>query len=290
MRLQLFRSLWTNGFDLDAALGGCRDGTFDGVEGPVPAEAAARREFAEKLRAADVPFIAEITTGGSYVPETRDSARHLEDFCRKAEASLECTPVFLTVLAGCDAWSLAESVDFFGRALEVSARLGVVASFETHRSRATFNPWTTRDLLEQLPALRLTCDFSHWCCVCERLVLDGEPGILTLCAERAHHVHARVGYDQGPQVPHPDAPEYRAALGAHERWWDAIWAAQKRAGRGIATMTPEFGPDGYLHTLPFKGAPVANLDQINQWMARRMRENFACHSVASTAPWRRTQS
>ena len=91
--------------------------------------------------------------------------------------------------------------------------------------------------------------------MCERLVLDGEPGILALCAERAHHVHARVGYDQGPQVPHPDASEYRAALGAHERWWDAIWSAHARAGRATATMTPEFGPDGYLHTLPFSGAP-----------------------------------
>ena len=34
-RLLLFRSLWTNGFDLDAALADCRAGKFDGVEGPV---------------------------------------------------------------------------------------------------------------------------------------------------------------------------------------------------------------------------------------------------------------
>ena len=34
-------------------------------------------------------------------------------------------------------------------------------------------------------------------------------------------------------------------------------------------MTPEFGPDGYLHTLPYKKAPVADLDNINRWMAKR---------------------
>jgi hypothetical protein len=248
------------------------------VEGPVPSEATARHEFSAKLRAAGVPFIAEITTGGSYVPETRYPAHHLEDFCRKTEASLECSPIFLTVLGGCDAWPLAQSVEFFGRALEAATGLGVVVSFETHRSRSTFNPWTTRDLLEQLPELRLTCDFSHWCCVCERLVLDDEPEILALCAERAHHVHARVGYDQGPQVPHPDAPEYRAVLNAHERWWDALWSASEHAGRTTVTMTPEFGPDGYLHTLPFSAAGVANLDEINHWMARRQRERFAFHS------------
>jgi sugar phosphate isomerase/epimerase len=275
MHLQLFRSLWTNGCNLDAALADCRAGTFDGVEGPVPSEVRARREFAAKLRAAGAPFVAEIASGGGYVPKHASPAQHLDDFRRQAEAALECAPLFLTVLAGCDAWPAAQSVEFFGRAVGVAGEFGVVASFETHRSRPIFNPWAARDLLGQLPGLRLTCDFSHWCCVCERLVLDGEPEILALCAERAHHVHARVGYDQGPQAPHPDAPEYHGALGAHERWWDAIWSAHQRAGRGFTTMTPEFGPDGYLHTLPFSAAPVANLDEINHWMAARQRERFA---------------
>ncbi len=49
-------------------------------------------------------------------------------------------------------------------------------------------------------------------------------------------------------------------------------------------MTPEFGPDGYLHVLPFHGSPVANLDQVNHWMARRVRENFAIHSVPRGMP------
>lgn len=280
MQLQIFRSLWTNGFELDAALADCRGGIFNGVEGPVPAEPGARGKFADKLRKTGVPFIAEVTTGGGYVPETTDSAQHLADFRLKVEASLQCAPLFITSLAGCDSWSLAESVDFFGRAMEIASGLGVIASFETHRSRATFNPWITRDLLRQLPALRLTCDFSHWCCVCERLVLDSEPEILALCAEHAYHIHARVGYDQGPQVPHPDAPEYRTSLRAHERWWDVIWSTYVRAGRSVATMTPEFGPDGYLHTTPFQGSPVANLDQVNHWMARRVRENFVGYAAA----------
>ncbi len=211
------------------------------------------------------------------MPVEASAERQLEDFSRQAEAALECEPLFLTVLAGCDAWPVAQSVEFFGRALERARELGVTASFETHRSRPTFHPWATRRLLEQLPALRLTCDFSHWCCVCERLVLETEPEILALCAARAQHVHARVGYAQGPQVPHPAAPEHRAALEAHERWWDAIWRAQ--AGRGIVTMTPEFGPDGYLQRAPFTDAPAADLDAINRWMAERQRERFGSLAV-----------
>ena len=106
--------------------------------------------------------------------------------------------------------------------------------------------------------------------------MDTEPEALALCAKHAHHIHARVGYDQGPQVPHPAAPEYRGALDSHERWWSAIWdvhATQQH--REFTTMTPEFGPDGYLHTLPYTKAPVADLNNINRWMAYRQREHFA---------------
>ena len=269
MRLLLFRSLWTNGFDLGAALADCRGGSFDGVEGPVPAAPAERREFAARLAGCGAPFIAEITTGGGYVPTEPSPGPQLDEFRLRADAAMDCAPLFLTVLGGCDAWPLAQSVEFFGRLLGVAAELGIVASIETHRSRPTFSPWTTGELLRQLPGLRLTCDFSHWCCVCERLVLDSEPGLLALCAARAHHVHARIGYEQGPQVPDPTAPQYRTALEAHERWWDAIWTAQ--ADREFGTMTPEFGPDGYLQTNPRTAEPVANLDQINQWMALRQR-------------------
>ena len=181
--------------------------------------------------------------------------------------------MFLTIIAGCDAWSIAQGVDFFGEAMLIAKKLGVTASFETHRSRSFFNPWTTRDILKQLPALKLTCDFSHWCVVCERLI-DTEPDVLSLCAERAHHVHARVGYDQGPQVPHPAAPEFRAALEAHENWWMQIWRSQIARGLVVATLTPEFGPDGYLQCAPFTGKPVADLVEINVWMAARQKQRF----------------
>jgi hypothetical protein len=166
-------------------------------------------------------------------------------------------------------------VEFFGSAMEVAAQFDITAGFETHRNRSTFSPWAARSLIEQLPKLRFTCDFSHWCCVCERLVLDEEPELLATIASRTQHVHARVGYEQGPQVPHPAAPEYSRALVAHERWWQTIWQQQLEAGEHFTTMTPEFGPDGYLHTLPFNEEPVAALDDVNSWLSARQRERFS---------------
>lgn len=273
-RLLIFRSLWTNDFALARALADVRSGSFDGVEGPVPAERAERATFIATLQAAGTPFIAEVTTGGGYVPASRSPAVHLADWRRKLDQALEATPRFVTALAGCDAWPLDLAVDFLGRALELARERDLVVSFETHRSRPTFNPWATLELLRQLPALRLTCDFSHWCCVCERLVLDDEPELLAEVAGRAHHLHARVGYAQGPQVPHPAAPEHREALAAHERWWDRIAAARPSTAGATLTITPEFGPDGYLQCQPFSRRAVADLDEINHWMAGRLRDRY----------------
>jgi hypothetical protein len=275
IELQIFKTLWGNTSGLDSAISDCADHEFDGIEGPAPATAAERKEFRNRLAQHGLGYIAEICTAGSYVPDRQATVpEHFDSLLRQAEAALECQPLFLTIIAGCDAWSIEQSVDFFGQAMEISNDLGITASFETHRSRSFFNPWITRDILRQLPELKLTCDFSHWCVVCERLI-DTEPDIIALCAERAHHIHARVGYEQGAQVPHPAAPEYREALEAHERWWTQIWRSQLIRGCGVTTMTPEFGPDGYLHCLPFTGAPVADLAQINLWIAERQRRRFA---------------
>jgi hypothetical protein len=48
-------------------------------------------------------------------------------------------------------------------------------------------------------------------------------------------------------------------------------------------MTPEFGPDGYLHTQPFTGTPVADLNAVNRWMGLRQRERFSTRASASPA-------
>jgi len=275
MELHIYKTLWGHTSSLDEAIAACHQHEFAGLEGQVPGNPTERKRFQAKLAQAGLGFIAEICTAGSYVPRRQATLpEHVESLRRQAEAALECKPRFLTVIAGCDAWSVEQSVNFFGEAMAIADKLGVPISFETHRSRSLFNPWTTRDILRQLPALKLTCDFSHWCVVCERLVGD-EPDVLSLCAERAHHVHARVGYDQGPQVPHPAAPIHREALEAHERWWTQIWRNQSARGLTVSTLTPEFGPDGYLHSLPFTNVPVADLTQINHWMAGREKRLFA---------------
>jgi sugar phosphate isomerase/epimerase len=275
MELKVYKTLWGCGGDWRQALDEAVADGFDGIEGPAPEAAAERRRFREALDARGLDWIAEICTAGAYVPR-RDAvpAEHLASLQRRLEWSREIGPRFVTALAGCDAWPESLSIDFFGAAMELAARHGLGISFETHRGRSLFNPWGTRRIVEALPGMQLTADFSHWCVVCERLI-DTERDLIGAIAPRVCHVHARVGYEQGPQVPHPAAPEYAAALAAHQGWWETVWRSMQARGLAVATLTPEFGPDGYLHHAPFTNAPVADLREINRWMAHTERTHFA---------------
>ena len=192
---------------------------------------------------------------------------------KQIEDCLEYDPLFINAHSGSDTWSPAEAEDFYGAAVELEGRLGVVVAHETHRLRCFGNPWTTRAILERFGGLKLTCDFSHWVCVAERLLSDCGP-IIELAAQRCHHIHARVGYEEGPQVPDPRAPEWAGHLAAHETWWDTIWRSQQQRGLATSTLTPEFGPPPYMHTLPHTQAPLADLADICDWQAIRQAKRF----------------
>ena len=285
MQLHVFRSLWgvvgrwEDSFPRIAAAG------FTGVEARVPTGAdqqAERDRLAALQKAHGFDVIAEVSACGYVIPR-RDASpeEHLADLRRQIPLVLPLQPKFINGYHGCDAWSWDEQRRFFSGFLELEREFGLPMTVETHRGRSLFNPWITRDLLKEFP-LKLTCDFSHWCVVAERL-MDSELPIIDLCARHCWHIHARVGYDQGPQVPDPRAPEFAAEVAAHEDWWDRCWRAQEAAGRESMTLTPEFGNEGYLHHLPYSNVPVADLWDICTWQGQRQRQRFA------SGAWRQTR-
>lgn len=280
MQLQLFRTLWGHGEDIHRTAAEAAAAGFVGLEGSLPTDPAEVAALADALRANGLACIGEICTGGEgdewWIPKRSATVR---DHLHTLEAGLvawEASPIeprFINCMGGLDAWSLAESVDFFGAAMALGARFGRTISFETHRSRPLYAPWTTLAIVRQLPGLAITADFSHWCVVAERLI-DSEEEALATVIPRVHHVQARVGYPQGPQVSHPAAPAYRHCLEAHQRWWERIWRAQAARGYSITTMTPEFGPNGYLQSAPYAGQSEPELWALNQWMGQTERDHF----------------
>ncbi|ROM69704.1 xylose isomerase [Pseudomonas brassicacearum] len=282
MKLEIFRTLWGYTASKAQALDELLEAGFDGMEARLPMTASERAEFAAFLRINKVSYISTVFSAYDVLPEQSATLdEHLLDLEKKLGWAADLSPRFINLLAGNDRWPLAQQVDFFGRALDLARKHGQVCAFETHRARSLFNPWITLELIRQLPDLRFTSDISHWVVTCERLLNDPEDD-LSAFVERVHHIQARVGYDQGPQVPHPAAPEYDQALAFHQQHWEAIWRSQEKRGYQVSTLTPEFGADGYLHHLPFTNVPVADLWSLNVWMANTEREHFRRFACTST--------
>ncbi len=267
MRLRVFRHLWgLNGprseiFPAIRAMGYC------GIEGRMP---SSNNEsfFKDLLNRNDLLFIPKIFTEGDTVAE------HIESFAEQLMRCAEMRPYLVNANSGRDAFTRKEASEFFAAALRIEEDLGVRVAHETHRSRVLYNPFITRELIREFPTLKLCADYSHWVLVCERL-LETESEIIRLCNERAIHIHARVGSPQTPQVSDPRAPEFAELLEVYEGWWSNQWALQKADGAKEVSLTPEFGPPPYQPILPYTRQPVANLEEICDWMADRLQERFS---------------
>ena len=92
----------------------------------------------------------------------------------------------------------------------------------------------------------MVADLSHWINVAETNADDPDlTAVIEKFSSQFHHVHCRVGYDHGPQVPDPRLGQWVEYMEGHERWWDAIWHAAAERGDKEVTMTPEHGPPNY---------------------------------------------
>lgn len=268
MRLVLTRNLWgleDRPEQYADALAGVAAAGYDAVACPVQALPDAAR-FAEALAESGLEYVPQIFTAG------RTVAEHVDVLRTALESATAFSPRHAICQAGRDGWPTDDALAFFGDALKVEQELGVPCAHETHRARILYSPWVSRPILEELPDLRVACDLSHWVCVTERAQLPD--ALVDLLASRALHIDARVGYEEGPQVPDPRAPRYAGYLETFERWWQAIWDERTGAGQEALSIAPEFGPPPYQPVDPWTGNPLADVNELNDWMASRMRARF----------------
>jgi sugar phosphate isomerase/epimerase len=247
--------------------------------------------FAAALKSTGLDYVAMVNTRtpenlpGSHAL-TRSVDAHLASFeaqIRQALTSLPgVRPLFVNSHSGVDAWGPADARAFFDGALRIEKEMGIMVCHETHRGRVLYNPWAARDLCAALPDLKLTADLSHFCVVAERVFSDDDEDwaeVMAQVARATKHIHARVGYAQGPQVNDPRAPEHATALHAHERWWDAIIKKQAELGGTVITLEPEHGTDGYQQKLPFSTIETADIWEINKWMVRHVWSSQAARNL-----------
>lgn len=261
MQLAVFRALWGMTGVLEDQFDKIAGAGYDGVEGFLAADTLGAAQFSEKVAQRGLKLI---------MAGQASRKEELDGFLKRLA---EYQPVKIGVQGGRDSMTRDEALAFYDEALRVEQQIGIPVSHETHRGRPLFTPWDTLYYLKQLPTLKLVGDYSHWVNVCERLP-DDQQEALDLANARVFHVHARVGYEEGPQAPDPSAPEYARHLAWHEKQWQTIARYRLQAGDELMTVTPEYGPPSYLHTLPHTNVPVADLWNVCLWGAQRFREMY----------------
>jgi hypothetical protein len=253
---------------LEAQLRKIKAGGFDGVEMVVPPDAAACREARKIIDDLGLAVIAQQcrTTGNTV-------AEHTAGFEVIYERALLLRPLHVNSHTGRDHFTLEQNLEIFDHASALVAKHGLEVLHETHRARALFSAPATERFLAERPQLKLVADFSHWCCVHESLLAD-QPERVERGIKRAFAIHARIGLEQGPQIPDPRDAMWQSHLDVHLAWWKKIVALRRAEGRAVLCVTPEFGPAPYMTLLPHTHKPIADLWDVNVFMREWLKERL----------------
>lgn len=263
MKLQVYKSLWGMDGNLEENVTRIVEAGYDGIE-VATQEVQEPQRLKELLADHKLDLIALVYTEGD------DHSAH---FKRVVEQAVSFGPSKIVAHAGRDLMPFVKQVRFLVHALRIEESIGVPIAHETHRRRPFLSPMNTLALLRELPEIKLNIDYSHWCCVTESMLQDHTEA-LQISAEHAIHLHGRVGYENGPQVSDPRAPEWSEHVRLHELWWHHIIELQRARRAEVFTFTPEYGPPSYMHTLPNTNEPVADLWDVCLWGAERFRQQF----------------
>ncbi len=183
-------------------------------------------------------------------------------------------PFIINSQTGKDFFLFEDNTSLISAAMKFSRDTGIKVYHETHRNKFSFAAHITKEYLQKILDLQITLDASHWVCVAESF-LENQQDAMQLAIERTEHIHARVGYEEGPQVPDPRAPEWQYALNRHLSWWDKVAERKRLEGAdAMLTITPEFGPFPYMVSLPFTRQPITNQWEINAYMMQILRERY----------------
>lgn len=197
-------------------------------------------------------------------------------FRTQLDAVKRTRPILVNCHPGRDYFDLERSVRFFETVRSMASEIDAEVVFETHRTRCLYSPWQTERILNALPWLRITADFSHFTNVAENdLKRSPYSDMMDVAIDRSDHIHARVGSAHSPQVADPRVGNGLKWTEYFERWWDRIIESRLRDGRPFLTINPEFGPPPYQPADPVHNAPLADIWDVCLWVTDRFRTRWA---------------
>ena len=241
---------------------------YDGIDTWIPEEPLAKQQLLDAISREGLLLISHQhqAHGGTF-----DAFK--ASFLHYLELSCAGNPVMINSHSGKDYFTLEQNLALIDMAADFSERKRILVSHETHRGRIGYSPAVMKDYFKARPDMPVTADLSHWVCVSESF-LENFSDVLEQALAAARHIHARVGFEEGPQIPDPRAPEWKYAVDHFAGWWDRIVEYRRKAGTASLGITTEFGPPPYMPMIPYVKKPVADQFDINCYMKDLLRERY----------------
>ena len=255
-KLEFFQTNWGNKLSWGDFCERVKTDGYDGIEVWLPGTVEEKAQLKAALKTHGLQI--GLLCGTDKTLAFKES---LKSFERQLDTLLKWRPRYINCHTGSDFFTRAQNTQFINIANKKAKESGIPIYHETHRGRFSYNLPSTAEYVKEIPELKLTLDISHWMVVHESLLKDQHEALTPIIAN-SHHIHARVGHAEGPQVNDPEAPEWHDALQRHLDIWEQLIRFKWKAGITSFTITTEFGPPDYLPTLPYTQIPVAD-----QWKA-----------------------
>ena len=260
-RLQTPEASLAEKFDLVHAAG------FDGMAIDLGALSMAEAE-------ATVPHFARTGLAGGLTafPQTIESLRPALALAHRIAAP------FVVVIGQEMPIRLAEMVPVIEGWLRVAEQESMPIQFETHRNCITNDLYTTVQLLDAIPAMRLAADLSHY--VVDREMPCPPPpqlqDLITRILARSDSFQGRVA-GRGQIQLALDFPQNAKWVALFKRWWRegfAAWRLRQAAPGAKLVFLSELGPPDYALT-DSSGRELSDRWQESLTLARWAREIWA---------------
>ena len=197
--------------------------------------------------------------------------KSLEEYKGYLKNTLEQKPFAINSHTGSDFYTFEQNMTFISEADKLSKLYNIPIYHETHRGRFSYSLPETIKYLEK-NEIDLTLDISHWMVVHESL-LNKQKKLLDKVIQNTNHIHARVGFEEGPQVNDPRAPEWKNTVDRHIDIWESVilmqWDEKK-----VVTITTEFGPPNYMPTEPITKRPMSNQWEVNVFIMNSLKDRI----------------
>ncbi len=262
-----FQTNWGYNGGIEDFIEKAKKSGYDGVEIWLPAEPEKQNIISKALKKFDMKVI--FLCGTNRNLKFEESLIEYKNYLKKA---IDQKPLAINSHTGSDFLTYDQNMAFIDAANNLSKASNIPIYHETHRGRFSYSLPETIKYLEKNDNLFLTLDISHWMVVHESL-LKNQDKFINSVINRSNHIHARVGFEEGPQVNDVKAPEWKSTVDRHLEIWEFIIRKRWDEGKMI-TVTTEFGPPNYMPTEPVTKKPLSDQWNSNTFIMKSIKDRI----------------